>query len=165
MLSKDYLEQLKAEFDNTDTTEPVLYTEGDRVVAVGDANNTTVKKHDYTLVFETKAGEKVTKEYKNIHILPRKRMKCTNLLVRMLPYLYKPQDDGSIGEYTNLELAQMYLGMGDEIYDSMYELAQTVLDIPDELIDWVDPISVIVFSLKLIHDNPAVRKEAELSFV
>lgn len=155
--------KLKKGFDEAETEEPFLYADKDDLKVVGDPNKTELKKYTYKLTFETDEG-KVEKVYENIHVAPRKRIKVTRLFTKMLPYFRKAKEDGTVSENTNEEVAMLFLGMDDEIYDICYDLAEEVLGVPAELKDFIDPISAIAFGTKLIMDNPAVAKEAEMSF-
>lgn len=147
------------------TDEPfVMAEQGEKLRVFGNVNKTKVNKFDYKLTFETDDGETVTKVYKDVFITPRKRLNVVRLMVQMLPYFEKPNADGSVGEYTDIETAELFLSMEDAVYDAMYDLAVEVLDVPKELRDYILPVSALAFGVKLIMDHPAVIREAEMSF-
>lgn len=164
MISYEDIMKIKNGLDNAETDEPFLYQEDDEVKVVGNANNTKLRKHTYKLTFETESGDRTTKVYKDVFVTPRKRLNVVRLLVRMLPYFRKPRPDGSVSDYSDIEIAELFLGMEDAVYDMIYGLAVEVLGVPEELKDYIDPVSALVFALQLINDNPAVVREAEMSF-
>lgn len=164
MISYDDILKMKEGLDNPQTDEPILYTDGDNMKVVGNPNNTEVKKDEYTLIFETEDGKRVTKKYENIHITPRKRIGVNRLLVRIMPYFRNAMENGDVTLKNDNEMAFTLVGMGDDVYDTLYDLAGTVLGVPEELKEYIDPVSLVAFGVKLIMNNPAVVKEADQSF-
>lgn len=156
--------ELKKGLDEQDTSEPFLYLDNGDMKVVGDANNTKVRTHDYSLTFESTDGKQVTKEYKKIFIPPRKRLKVQRLLVKMLPYFRSIDAEGNVSKLTDEEALSAVVSMDDEVYDIMYDLAEEVLEVPHELKDFITPASVIAFGIKLVLDNPATAREADQSF-
>ena len=164
MISYDDILKLKKGLDEPMTDEPILYTDGDAMKVVGDPNRTEVKKNNYQLIFETEDGQRITKKYENIHITPRKRIGVNRLIVKLIPYFTSALEDGSVTRKSDDEVALTLVGVEDEVYDILYDLAGTILDVPEELKDYIDPVSLLAFGVKLIMDNPAVVKESDLSF-
>lgn len=164
MISYDDILKLKKGLDEPMTDEPILYTDGDAMKVVGDPNRTEVKKNNYQLIFETEDGQRITKKYENIHITPRKRIGVNRLMVKLMPYFRDALEDGRVVQKTAEEVAITLVSVEDDVYDILYDLAGTILDVPEELKDYIDPVSLVAFGVKLVMDNPAVVKESDQSF-
>lgn len=163
-MTKDEMLAIKDGLDHADTKEPFLYTEDNDIKVVGDANNTKVTSHDYSLVFETEDGERVESTFQNIYVTPRKRTGVVRLLTKMIPYFRAADSKGNVRTLSNQEFAETMAGMGDEVYAVIYELAGTLLDLPNEMVECIDPISALKFAAHVIYNNPAAVQEAEMSF-
>lgn len=158
------LTEIKNGLDNAGGDEPFLFTEDSEIKVIGDANNTEVRRHNYTLVFESEDGERIESTFKNVYISPRKRSGIVRLLTKMLPYFRAADSEGNVRELTNEEFAQTMAGMGEEVYDLIYELAERMLGLTHEMAESIDPISALSFAAHLIYNNPAAVREAEMSF-
>lgn len=158
--------KIKAGLDKAEQSdEPfVLAEQGEKLKVFGNPNKTKVNKFTYYLTFETEDGDRVTKKYENVYVTPRKRLNVVRLMTKMLPYFRKPMPDGSIEDYSDYETASLFLSMEDAVYDAMYDLAVELLDVPEELKEYIEPMSALAFGVKVILDHPAVVREADMSF-
>ena len=168
----------EAEKDDT----PFLVVDDDNLTVVGDANKTEVKQNDYVLSFrfpkgtkipkskgfseglETKYGVVTQKEYKDFFIAPRKNMNIVRLLINILPFFKKQNDDGTVTEYTEDEIASIIGSLTDEIINAMYDLVCYVFDVDTALRDYIEPMCVARLIIQLIKDYPEVSNEADTFF-
>lgn len=165
----------KAEKDNT----PYPVVVDGKVHVVGDANKTENKSHDYIVKFRfpkeyeqyfDEVSERigdyiiVETEFKNVTISPRSDMKILASISRILPYVKKLGEDGSIGEFTDDELIEMCLSMPDEIEDAMYILTASILGVSEDMRDWMLATSVFGFISRFFDDFPEVVNEADAFF-
>lgn len=150
----------KAEEDVT----PFTVVSNGEVNIVGDANKTELNKHDYTIKFRIyKDGkyEWVTKEFKDVFITPRNDLKVSRMLTQLLPFFKKPEN-GEIKEYTREEKLEII--SKDETMDAMYDAVAAVLNIPENLKNFMVPESVIHAATKIISDFPEMVNEADTFF-
>ena len=162
-----------------DTTPYPVVVDG-KVHVVGDANKTENKKHDYTIKFRfPKSYEQyfdgnvlerigdyiiVETEFKDVTITPRSDMKILAAISKILPYVKKLDDDGTVREMTDDEIIDMCLHMPDEIEDAMYILTASVLRVDESIRDWMLATSVFGFISDFINDFPEVSNEADAFF-
>lgn len=154
----------------TDTT-PFLIP-GDEPTVVGDANKTQINAHDFEITFripqEMEDGSikqvKKTQEYKGVFITPRMDSTVAKLLTKLMPFIYKTNEDGTVTPYTEEEFSQITIDYSQDIMDVMYETVGTVLKINRQLWDFMLPESVETASLKIILQIPELTNEAETFF-
>lgn len=163
----------KAEEDTT----PYAVVADKEIHVVGDANKTENKKRDYAIRFRfPKDYEKmfpdaeksyignyftITTEYKDVTITPRSDMKILASISRILPYVKKLNDDGTVDDPTDDELIQMCIDMPDEIEDAMYLLTSHVLGVPTTIMDFMLATDVFGFVSSFVDDFPEVFNEAD----
>ncbi len=154
----------------TDTT-PFLIP-GDEPTVVGDANKTQINAHDFEITFripqQMEDGSikqiKKTQEYKSVYITPRMDSTVAKLLTKLMPFIYKTNEDGTVTPYTEEEFKNITIDYSQDIMDVMYETVGTVLKINRQLWDFMLPESVETASLKIILQIPELTNEAETFF-
>lgn len=166
---------IKAALDKAaDTDVPFPVVNDDELAVVGDANRTELRRFEYEITFErpvlnedkslTGEFESETKKYENVFVKPRMNTRIVKLLASLLPYFYKVDEEGNQVEYTNLEMIQIFGRLDGAIFDTMYELVATILEIPVSDIDYMTGSSVLNTVMKFIEDNPQTTREAQLFF-
>lgn len=147
----------KAEEDVT----PFAVLKDNEVTVVGDANRTEVAKHDYKILFRVVKDGKYEwseQEFKNVYITPRMDTKVTRLLTEMQPYFKKPD-----GEKFTRDDA-MKIIENDDLLDLMYNVVASVLNIPANLANYMEPASVITAAKQIMLDFPNAVNEANTFF-
>lgn len=165
----------KAEEDDT----PFVVVKDDELAVVGDANKTELKKNTYELTFRFPITDGRFKTensrvignfyltditYEDVFINPRKDLKIIGAAMKIIPFFKKLYEDGSLVDRTEAELYKVFVSMSDEILDAIYVLVQSVMDVPDELIDYLMPSSAVSACSKLIVDYPEIFNEADVFF-
>lgn len=173
MTKEQYDGLLEALDKAQESVRPFTVVKDDTLAVVGDANDTKVNKYTYEIKFKKPAfddegnitGEaSETKTYKNVYVKPRQQTKLVKMLVMLLPYFRKVNEDGTIDKYTPFELGEIFASMDEEVYDLMYDLVSYVLDIPKEEKDYMEMVSVIGATLRFLVEFPEVVNEAESFF-
>ena len=157
-----------------ESLRPFMIVSGDNLAVAGDANDTEVKKYTYEIKFtkpvldesgNITGKESEIKTYKNVFITPRQQTRITKLLVLVLPYFRKVNEEtGEISDYTPFEVVEIFTAMDEEIYDSMYDLVAALLKVPEEDKEYMEIGSVMMAFLKFINDFPEAANEAEVFF-
>ena len=163
----------KAEEDTT----PYAVVADKEIHVVGDANKIEKKYRNYSMKFrfpmdyaemfpdedKTIVGNyfTITTEYKNVTISPKGDMKVLAAMSKIIPFVKKLNDDGTIDDPTDDEIIQMCLDMPNDIEDAMYRLASTVLGIPRELEDFMLATDVFAFASDFVNDFPEVWNETD----
>lgn len=163
----------KAEEDTT----PYAVVAGEEIHVVGDPNKIDKKYRDYTMSFRFPMeyapmfpnAEKeivgnefiIVTEYKNVTVNPKGDMKILAAMSRIIPYVRKLNEDGTISEPTDEDIIQMCLDMPNEIEDAMYRLTATILGVPREIENYMRATSVFSFVSAFIDDFPEVFNEAD----
>lgn len=161
-------------------TTPYAVVADKQIHVVGDANKIEKKKHDYAMKFrfpieyeemfadaeKTYIGNyfTVVTEFKDVTINPKKDMKVLASLARLIPYVKKLNEDGTVSDLSDDEMIQMCLDMPDEIEDSMYSLTANVLGVPSEISDFMLATDVFGFVSTFIDDFPEAMNEADAFF-
>ena len=161
-------------------TTPYAVVADKQIHVVGDANKIENKKRDYTMKFrfpieyeemfadaeKTYIGKYFTieTEYNGVTINPKKDMKILASLARIIPYVKKLNDDGSVSDLSDEEMIQMCLDMPNEIEDAMYALAANVLGVPSEISDFMLATDVFGFVSNFVDDFPEAMNEADAFF-
>lgn len=156
-----------------DSPVPFPVVKDEKMSVVGDANETEINKRDFVIEFRFPEGiangEKVAGgvlkrvEYKNVFITPRRSGKVVASLCRLLPFFRKLAEDGE-HSFTREEVEEILALYGDEFIDNMYDLVAKVLQIDENLVDYMTQKSVINASVKIFTDYPEVLNEAEAFF-
>lgn len=156
-----------------ESVRPFTVVKGDTLAVVGDANDTKVNRYTYEIKFERPSydedgninGKDIeTKTYNNVFVTPRQQSKLVKMVVMILPFFRKVNEDGSIENYTPFELGEIFSQLDEEVYDLMYDLVAYVLGVPEEDKDYMAMISVISTSMRFLADFPEVVNEAESFF-
>lgn len=172
-MTKEQYDAILAALDKAqESTRPFLVVSNENLAVAGDANDTKLNKYDYEIEFRkpvyengTLTGyEDETKEYKNVFVTPRQQSKIVKILAHILPYFRKVSEDGSIENYTDYELAEIFANFEEEVYDLMYELCAVVFGIPKEEKEYMKMSSVIVSAIRFIGNTPELANEAESFF-
>lgn len=161
-------------------TTPYAVVADKQIHVVGDANKTENKQHDYTVKFRFPIDYEgmfpdedkeyignyftIVSEFKNVTINPRKDLKILASVSRIIPYVKKLNEDGTIEDPNDDEIIQMCLDMPDEIEDAMYALTANVLGVPSEISDFMLATDVFSFVSDFVSDFPEVFNEADAFF-
>lgn len=173
MTEEQYTAILSALNKAQESTRPFTVVTNDTLAVVGDANDTKVNKYTYEIDFTHPeydddgniTGEKrETKTYKNVYIKPRQQSRITKIIVTLLPFFRKTDEEGNITQYTPYELATIFSTLDESIYDIMYDLVAYVLGIPEEEKDYMELASVVKATLRFFLDFPEAVNEAESFF-
>lgn len=169
IITQEQLIQLREAKDKAmeDTTPFPVMKDGNLAV-VGDANKTEVNKHDFTLTFiipdENGVYQRKDVEYKDIFLKPRQAVTVQRLITALMPLFYKVQEDGGITELDDdemLEVLRMYEG---NVIDQVYRLVAVVLGVHSELVDYMDPVSVLAAFHKIMVLFPDMIKASDSFF-
>lgn len=167
---------MKESLDNApESPVPFPVVKDEKLSVIGDANETQINKHDFQIRFKFPRGaidgqtEDIvrTKEFKNIFIAPRKSMKVISIVCRMMPFFRKVIDDSGearIEKYSLNEILELIGEHGDVFSNDMYELVASVLDIDEEMIDFMEPDSVLDATAQIFRNYPELLNEAESFF-
>lgn len=152
-------------------TTPFAVVSNDEVIVAGDANKTEINTHDYTMKFRVPTREDgkivykhLTKEFKDVYITPRMDVQVNKLMVQLMPYFKKVQEDGSVGKYTLEEAKEIVNDFSDDIMDLMYDTVACVLKIPADLKEYMLPTTVMDAVAKIIREYPETVNEADTFF-
>ena len=167
MTEKEYLDLLNGIDKAEESTTPFQITTEDEIVVAGDANETQLNKHDFKVTFKTPSKDGYVRnevEYKNVYITPRQEPKIIRVMVEILPYYRKIQENGTIDRYKKEEIMRLVAELGDDIYDHLYDLVGTVLHIEPALRDYMDLGSVMYNAGVIFRAYPEMVNEAETFF-
>lgn len=175
----DAYKKMEESIDNApESPTPFPVVKNEKLSVIGDANETQVNKHDFTIVFRLPEGvadgEKVPGgvlkevEYKDVFVAPRQSGKVISSLCRMLPFFRKIIDTADGGKegvsFTRDEVVEMLAEFGDEFVDDMYDLVGKFLKIDDALVDYMLPESAMKATLQILNEYPEIINEAEAFF-
>lgn len=155
-----------------DSTVPFAIVKDENLIVAGDANETKPVLRDYEIVFRTPKQQqdgsikevRETLVRKNVYIKPRQEMKAVKLIAQLLPYFRKVNPDGTVGDFNDDQILELVAEMEDRVFDTMYDLVATVLEIDPDVKDYMEPGSVIVAVDKIIRSNPSTVNEADTFF-
>ena len=85
-------------------------------------------------------------------------------MTALLPYYRKVTSDGGVTRYEPVEQDQIKRGFSEDIYDLMYDLVATVLDIDQELKDYMTQKSVVEATARIIELYPELVNESDTFF-
>lgn len=175
----DAYKKMEESIDNApESPTPFPVVKNEKLSVIGDANETQVNKHDFTVVFRLPEGvadgEKVPGgvlkevEYKDVFVAPRQSGKVVASLCRMLPFFRKIIDTADGGKegvsFTRDEVVEMLAEFGDDFVDDMYDLVGKFLKIDDALVDYMLPESAMRATLQILNEYPEIINEAEAFF-
>lgn len=167
------IKEAAKEAEESERPFPIL-KDGELAV-VGDVNDIEVKKHDYTLKFRfpkamgiqgKPVGDYVVQEveYNDVYITPQNDFAVLRELMALIPFFNNLNDDGSITERSDEELAEIVSQLNDGIVESMYNIVAAVLRVDKELVPYIMPISCFDTVGAIIRDNPEAWNEADCFF-
>lgn len=171
MEKTDYMRVKEALDDAENSTIPFPVVQDGEMAVVGDANETEINRHDFTMHFrvpqdidgKTKYVMKEVK-YNNLYITPRQDIKVVRLITEMLPYFKKIMPDGTVGEYKEGEIWDILEAMDDKVFDLMYDLTAFFLGVDPSLKDYMVPGDVIESTVKILKEYKEVVNEADTFF-
>lgn len=147
-----------------DTTPFPVMKDGDLAV-VGDANKTEVKKHDFVLRFiipdENGEYKPVDIKYEDVWVKPRHSVTVQRLMTALQPLFYKVQENGKISEMSSDEMLEVVRLYEQNVIDQIYRLVAVVLGVNDELVDFIEPASVIKAFNKIMLLFPDMVKASD----
>ena len=157
MTETEYMKLLDPIDKAEESTRPFLVQSEKENMVVGDPNETEVKKTTFQMTFEIpdENGERKTvkKEYPNVFIKPRKAPRITRVMSEILPFFRKVNEDGTVDQLTEADIASILsTQLPEYIYDEMYELVGTVLEIDERLWDYMLPGAVFDASMLIFRD-------------
>ena len=132
----DAYKKMEESIDNApESPTPFPVVKNEKLSVIGDANETQVNKHDFTIVFRLPEGvadgEKVPGgvlkevEYKDVFVAPRQSGKVISALCRMLPFFRKIIDTADGGKegvsFTRDEVVEMLAEFGDDFVDDILD--------------------------------------------
>lgn len=165
---EDLIKLKEAKEKAMDDTTPFPLMKDGNLAVVGDANKTEIKKHDFVIsfIFPDENGEYQKKdvEYKDVFLKPRQAVTVQRLMTALMPLIYKVKEDGAIAEMDDdemLEVLRMYEG---NVIDQIYRLVAVVLGVNNELVDFMDPTSVLTAFHKIMKLFPDMIKASDSFF-
>lgn len=167
MTEKEYMSLLSGIDAAEESTTPFQITTDDEIVVVGDANETQINKHDFVVTFKTPTpdGYAVNNvEYKDVYITPRQEPKIIRMMVEIMPFYKKIKDNGTVGHYSREEVLKLIADLDEQIYDHMYDLVGTVLNVQPTLRDYMSLDSVLYNAGVIFYAYPEMVNEASTFF-
>lgn len=167
MTEKEYMALLKGIDEAEESTTPFPISTEDEIIVAGDANKTELNKHDFVVTFKipTPDGYNVNKvEYKDVYITPRQEPRIIRLMVEIMPFYKKINEDGTTGKYTRDEVMKLVAELGESVYDKLYDLVGTVLGVEPSLRDYMSLDSVMYNAGVLLRAYPEMVNEASTFF-
>lgn len=171
-MTQEELKKLKdqiKEAESSVTPFPVV-TEKEIAVA-GDANQTQVRPTTFEITFALPrdAGDKVaydrhTVEYKDVYPKPRNMVTIDRMLSVLMPYFKKPNEDGTVSDYSEDEMRDILMAFDEDITNIMYDLVASVIGVDKELKDFMLPSSVFAALVKIIKFFPEAWNEGDTFF-
>ena len=163
-----------------ESTVPYAVVTDESVKVLGDANNTKSVKSDYVVSFfmpkdkvenkdvGVKAGDRIIimKEYKDIELTVEKQVVISSYLAELVPYFYKPTQDGKVIDYEEAEQIEIRKYFADEKFlNSLKVIIQVLLDLKDEEAQYVSYGTLLRIVTQLFKEHPEVINEAYSFFV
>lgn len=150
---------------------PFPVVQENEIAVVGDANKTEIKKTTFTITFAMPKEndgkieyERHVVTYKDVYPKPRQMVSIDRLIALLGPYLKRPNDDGTVSDYTEEENAKIIKAFDEDITSIMYQLVATVIGIDSSLIDYMLPSSVFENLMKIIRFYPELWNEGDTFF-
>ena len=167
------LKEAIKEAEKSETPFPIL-KDGELAV-VGDVNDIGVKKHDYKVMFRfpksfgiegKPVGDYIMTEveFKDKFITGLQDFAVIREMVTLIPFFNNLNEDGSVTERTEEELAEIVTQLNDGIVESIYRVIAAVLEIDDEFMKYIVPMSAIHTIGEIIKNNASAWNEADVFF-
>lgn len=174
-LLKTYADMKESLDSAPESPVPFPVVKDEKLSVIGDANETQINRHDFTITFKFPVGtvegqtESIVrkKEFKNVFITPRKSMRVISIVCRMMPFFRKIVDDNGtskIEKYSLEEIVGLIGEHGTVFSNDMYDLVAGVLDIDDDVVDFMEPDSVLNATAQIFREYPELINEAEAFF-
>lgn len=163
-LSMEEYNKIKSLLDGAekdDTPYPSIKQE--EIEVVGDANKTERNTHDFSITFIVPhEGEKkkVTQEFKDVYITPRRSTAIIPSIVELLPIFYKIGDDGTVGDYSAREATEVLKLMTNATWDYLYDAVGVILGVDESMREYMVPGSVLNAFIQFVKDYPETVNEA-----
>ena len=106
----------------------------------------------------------INKEYKDVFVQPRRNSEIVRIIVDLIPFFYKWDDNGELHHYTREEYAEIYDTMDAEIIDRLYDLVARVLGIDMSLKNYMVEESVWAATANIINQYKATINEGKTFF-
>lgn len=150
------------EAEKSDTPYPSI--KEDSIEVVGDANKTERNSHDFSITFilpnDKGEKEKKVQEYKDVYITPRRSTAIIPSIVELLPIFYKISDEGSVGDYSAREAAEILKMMSPQAWDYLYDTVGAILGIDEKLREFMSTGSVLGAFNQFLREYPEIVNEA-----
>ena len=146
---------------------PFQVTKDDELAVVGDANATEINKHNFKINFKVPTGngyQVYEKEYKDIYLKPRHETRLVKFMTALLPYYRKVTDEGGVVRYVPEEKENIRRLFSEEVYDIMYDIVATVLDLDPQLKDYMTQSSVAKATVQIVEMYPELVNESDTFF-
>lgn len=170
-MTKEEYDKIKTAIDGAQDSVVPFPVMDDELIIAGDANETQIKKSEFTMHFRVPIDENgerklVMKEvtYKDLYITPRQDIKVVQLITELLPYFKKANPDGTVSEYSDEELWKILTEMDQEVFDLMYELAGMFLGVDKSLRDFMLPGDVMSCIHMIFTEYKEVVNESDTFF-
>lgn len=174
-------DELKGTIDDAEkSTIPYpVSTPDEKLKIVGDANNTPKVKSTFHISFlipkdkvpnvdaPTIGKDKLIKKvFEDVEISAEKVTAINFCITNLMPYFYKPEEDGKVTNYDeklNSKIRKAF--MDKEFIQILRDLTQIVLDIDDSLINYVSYMSLLEVLNTLGKEHPEIINESFSFFV
>lgn len=180
VLAESY-DSLKESMDKAEqSTVPFpVVTPDDEIKIVGDANNTTPVVSSYVVSFlipiskapnlnaPTVGNNKLyVHEYKDITLPVEKAVVISSYVSELIPYFYKPKEDGEVVEYEMKEQIEIRKNFADESFlNNLRNIVKALLDMEDDLLQYVTYKTLLSITLQLFDEHPEIVNESFSFFV
>lgn len=171
-MTQEELKKLKAQMEEAErNVTPFPIVDNDTIAVAGDANLTQVKPTTFEITFALprEKGNKVAYDrrtviFKDVYPKPRNMVTIDRMMTVLMPYFKKPNEDGTVSDYTEQEMKDILVAFDENITNIMYELVATVIGVDPELKDYMLPSSVFDALLKIIKFFPEAWNEGDTFF-
>lgn len=170
-MTKEEYDKIKKAIEGAEESVVPFPVMDDELAVVGDANETQLNMHDFTMRFKVPIEEDgvrkrvlKTVEYKDVYLTPRQEPKVATAIADIFPYFKKIKGDGSLSEFTEDEVYQLIDSFEQEIFDKMYALVGNFLRIDKELWDFMYAPDVFEAVLKIFNEYHEAVNEADTFF-
>ena len=166
-ITQDELLKIKEAAKKAEESErPFPVLKDGELAVVGDVNDIETKPHDYIVTFsfpdslgiegKHKDGYTLKEvEYKDIYVRPQDAFPISRRLMELMPIFNKINEDGSLEERSDEELASVIMQINDEVVDTCYSIVARFLKVDESIAGYMQPVSVFATVAKLINDNAA----------
>lgn len=176
--AKETYNILKEKFDNAEKSDRPFprVNDNDKIEVIGNPNNTKTDCHTFKAVFDIpkKIADKegiigeikenkviVTKVYEDVIIDAQSTAGIIGSLATLVPYFYKPKNDGTLVDFTAKEILIMVQSMQyPDFTEAVYKICQNALKISDDLIRHLNALSAVEIMSKVMDEYPDVVNTA-----